>query len=87
MYLGFVCYVRISRTLRIFFNQIVTFVSRALLGFSLIGLLRFYLAHFKDSLSLDCYVCISRTFRILFHSSAEILDKMAAALSSIMASK
>ena len=42
-------------------------VSRALLRFFFIGFLHQYLAHFKDSLSLDYYLCISSTFRILFH--------------------
>ena len=43
------------------------FVSRALLGFSVILLLRLYLAHFEDSLSVDYYVSILRTVRILSH--------------------
>ena len=65
--------ISILRTFRILFYQIVTLVSRALLGFSFIGLLRQYLTHFQDSLLFDCYVSISRTFgisctfRILFH--------------------
>ena len=41
------------------------FVSRALLGFSVIWLLRLYLVHFYDSFSVDYYVCISRTFKFL----------------------
>ena len=76
------CYVGISRTFRIDIQWIVTLLSRALLRSSFNGLLSQYLAHFKDSLSLDCYVLylthfkhsfsldcnvsISRTFRIFF---------------------
>ena len=47
--LGFIsldCYVRTSRTFRILFHWIVAFVFSALLGYSFIGLLRLYLAHF-----------------------------------------
>ena len=84
------CYVSISCTFRILFHWIVnlvsrllllfffclnvTFVSCALLGFSLIELSRQYLAHFQDSLSLDCYVSISRTFRILFHQIVTLVS-------------
>ena len=60
-------HVSMSSTFRILFHWIVAFVFRALLGFFFIGFLHQYLAHFKNSLSLDCYVCISSTFRILFH--------------------
>ena len=60
-------YISISRTLRILFHQIVTFVSRALLGFSFIGLLRLYLEHFQDFLSFDCYASIPCTFGMLYH--------------------
>ena len=38
-----------------------------LLEFPFIRLLRWYLAGFQDSLSLDCYASILRIFRILFH--------------------
>ena len=47
-YLSLDCCVCISRTLRILFHWITMLVSRALLGFSFIGLLRLYLPHFQD---------------------------------------
>ena len=64
----------ISRTFRILFHRIATLVSCANLGFSVIELLRYYLAQIKDSLSLDCYVSISLTFRILFRRIATLVS-------------
>lgn len=58
--------VSISRAFRILLDWIVGLVSRTLLGFSFIRLLRQYLAHVLDSLPFDCSVNISHTFRILF---------------------
>ena len=49
-------------------HRIITLVSRVLLELSFIRLLRKYLAHFKDSLSLDCYFSILRTFRTILRS-------------------
>ena len=66
--LSFDYYISFSYTFRILFHWIVMFVSRALLGFSIIGLLRLYLAHFQDSLSFDYYISFSCTFRIPLHS-------------------
>ena len=42
-------YLSILLTVRIFFLTMVRYASRALLGFSFIGLLRQYLTHFYDS--------------------------------------
>ena len=44
------CYVSISRTFRILFFLFVSLVSRTVLEFSYILLLRLYLVHFQDSL-------------------------------------
>ena len=76
------CYVSISRTFRVHLHPIVTLVfhvffripfqpsvtlvSRTLLGFLFIGVLRQYLVHFQDFCSSDCYISVSNTFRILF---------------------
>ena len=42
-------------------------VSREILGFLFIRVLRQYLAHFQSSSSSDCYPSVSRTLRIPFH--------------------
>ena len=49
------------------FHPSVTLLSRALLGFFFIRVLRLYLAHFWNSFSSGCYVSISRNFRISFY--------------------
>ena len=68
------CY-SIWRAFKILFNPIFTLVSRALLGFSFIGLLRQYLVHFLESLSLDCYIGILCTFRILFNPIVTLVSR------------
>ena len=72
---GLDCYVSILRTFRILFHWIVTLVSRAFLEFSLIGLLRKYLAYFQNLVLSDCYVSILRTFRILFDSIVTLVAR------------
>ena len=41
----------------ILLQWIVTLVSREPLRFAFVGLLRKYLVHLSDSLSMDCYDC------------------------------
>ena len=60
-------YVNIQRAFKIPFHSIVTFVSRALLGFLFIRLLRQCFTQFQDSFSSECYVSISHTSRVLLH--------------------
>ena len=45
----------------------LTFVSHTFLEFSLMRLLRWYLTHLQDSLSLGCYVSTLLTFRIFLY--------------------
>ena len=78
------CYISISRTFSFLFVWSVILGSGAPLGFFLMGLLRWFLAHleffliellsyylayFKRSLSLDCYAIILPTWRTFGLSS------------------
>ena len=52
----------------------VSLVSRTLLGFIFIQLLRQYLLHFLDFFSINGYVSIQDTFRILLDSTVTLLS-------------